>query len=96
MAWLAVNPDGKFKIFEFKPKRCIEPITKEADYLEEDYHGHFFRLDIPTGDSRKFWGDPYYPPHSLFLSYHKGIDVDKASLSKELQNLNWKNEPVEI
>lgn len=29
MAWLAANPDGKFKIFNFKPKRCIEPITKE-------------------------------------------------------------------
>lgn len=96
MAWLVVNPDGKFKIFEFIPKRCKEPVTKEADYLEEDYHGHFYRPEIPTGEYREFWGYPYYPSNSLLLSYNKGIDIDKSYLSKELQKLTWNNEPVKI
>lgn len=96
MAWLVVNPDGKFKIFEFLPQRCKLPITKEEDYLEEDYHGHFYRPEIPTGEYREFWGYPYNSPHSLFLSYNEGIDIDKSSLSEELQKLTWKDEPVKI
>lgn len=96
MALLVANPDGKFKIFRFCPQRCEEPITKPAPYVEEDYHGHFYHPDIPTGEFRHFWAYPYIPPHSLHLFYDEGISIDKESLSEELQKLTWDNEPIEI
>ena len=97
MAWLAVNPDGDFKIFEFWPQRCEEPIIKPADYLVEDYHGHFYHPDIPTGEISHFWAHSYIHPLSLYCSfYNKGISIKKESLSQDLWNLTWNDEPVEI
>lgn len=91
MAWLVVNPDGKFKIFRLCPQRCTEPITKPASYVEEDWRGHCYHPDIPTGEFRHFWAS-----HSLHLFYDEGMSINKESLSKELQKLTWEDEPVEI
>lgn len=93
MALLVVNPNGEFKIFRTRPQRCKKSITKKADYLEEDNHGHFYHPDIPTGKFIYFWAIPTYDP---VLFYDEGLDINKNSLSKELQNLKWMDEPKEI
>lgn len=89
MAWLVVNPDGRFKIFEFFPQRCKEPSTKLTSYLEKEYHPDSEKFEC-------FWAYPYIPPHSLYLSFHKGIDINKEILSQKLQKLTWEDEPIEI
>lgn len=96
MSLLVVDPDGKFKIFKNNPQRCVQELTKEADYLEEDYHGHFYRPKVPTNEFKEFWGCPYYPPHSSYIFYDEGIEINKKFLSNELQNLTWNDEPFKI
>lgn len=93
-AWVAVNPDGEFRIFKGKPYRNKEEIEEE-DLSEtlEDYYGKEYHPWKKTGKFREYWDDYNY--HSPYHGYHSrpGAIVDKSILPQWMQNMTWDNVP---
>lgn len=87
-AYVAVNPDGEFHIFESKPQRQKEEI-KEIDYSVtlEDHYGKDYHPYKDTGKYKEFWSSG---------KYHNGGIVNKENLPMAYQNLTWKDEPMSL
>lgn len=87
-AYVAVNPDGEFRIFESKPQRQKEEI-KEIDYSVtlEDHYGKDYHPYKGTGKYKEFWSSG---------KYHNGGIVNKENLPIACQNLTWKDEPMPL
>lgn len=90
--WLVVNPNGEFRVFTTysQPYRIKVEIMKPGDTLEEDYHGHFYRPDVGTGEFIDMWG------RKEGDRIDKGYKINPKYLSPDLLDMTWDNEPLEI
>lgn len=93
-AWVAVNPDGEFRIFKGKPYKNKEEIEEE-DLSEtlEDHYGKEYHPMKKIGKFREYWDDYNY--HGSYHGYwsRPGAVVDKSILPKWMQNMTWDNVP---
>lgn len=93
-AWVAVNPDGEYRIFKGKPFRNKEEIEEEdLSVTEEDHYGKEYHPWKKTGKFREYWDD--YNHHGPYHGYwsRPGAIVDKSMLPRWMQSMSWSSNP---
>lgn len=87
-AYIAVNKDGEYRIFEGKPYRRTEKVmVEDTTRWEEDYYGKSCHPYVWNGEYRSYWTCPLNG---------KGAYIDKENLPAAFQNMDWENEPRSI
>lgn len=87
-AYIAVNPNGEYRIFEEKPQREKKEI-KELDFTEtlEDHYGKEYHPWKGTGKYEEYWSCG---------EFRNGGKVCKDNLPAAYQNLTWENDPMPL
>lgn len=87
--WIAVDEDGTYRAFIGCPRRKEdkEMIDDPNGEVEEDYHGHFWPVQVWSGKYIRYWQGTFN------TNYDRGTKIDKEELPNEFQNMTWNDEP---
>lgn len=96
-AWVAVNPDGEFRIFKGKPWRNREEIeVEDLSVTEEDHYGKEYHPWKKTGEFQHYWDDD--SRHSPWHGYwsRPGAIVEESALPSHFQGMSWDDDPKRL
>lgn len=84
--WVAVNPDGVYKVFSEMPYRAKDKVmVEDLNTWEEDYYGKEYHPEIWNGEYNEYWSTGNYPT--------KGGTIDVDNLAAKFHGMTWKDEP---
>lgn len=90
MAWLAVDKNGKEKIFDVRPFRGNT--QEDKDHVWGLYAGEDYDRWYPQHDERE--DDTGY---AYYLGVGDSIELPQGTINKLIgRNLTWNDEPVEL
>lgn len=96
-AWVAVNPDGEFRIFTGKPFRTKEAVkVEDLSCTLEDHYGKEYHPLIHNGEYREYWND--YSYHGVYDSYdtRHGAVVNPDALPTWIRDMTWESDAVPL
>ena len=83
-AYIAVNKNGEYRIFEGEPYRHEEKImVEDTTKWEEDFYGKEHHPYVWNGAFNKYWSN----------SNGRGAYIDKECLPAVYQNMSWEDDP---
>ena len=83
-AYIAVNKNGEYRVFEGMPYRHEEKImVEDTTKWEEDYYGKEHHPYVWNGKFNEYW----------YSTNGKGAYVNKENLPAAYQNMSWNDEP---
>lgn len=86
-AYIAVNENGEYRIFEGYPYRHTEKVmVEDLTKWEEDHYGKEYHPYIWNGKYNKYWSSVS----------GRGAYVNKECLPAVYQNMSWEDEPKAI
>lgn len=83
-AYIAVNENGEYRVFEGYPYRHTEKVfVEDTTKWEEDYYGKEHHPYVWNGQFKKYWTS----------NGGKGAYVNKECLPAVYQNMSWDDDP---
>ena len=83
-AYIAVNKNGEYRVFEGMPYRHKEKImVEDTTKWEEDHYGKEYHPYVWNGKFDEYW----------YSANSKGAYVNKECLPAAYQNMSWEDEP---
>lgn len=87
MIYLVKTTDKEVKLFTSKPTKVKHHYLVDSGEEEEDYHGHFHKVQIPSKEYFECWEDGYG---------RYGISLDISNFSDKIINQLEIDKPLEI
>lgn len=84
--WVAVNPDGEYKIFSSCPMRQKDKVmVEDKSVWEEDHYGKEYHPEKWNGEYKEYWISSF--------GNDKGGTIDPENLIPKYQGMTWTCEP---
>lgn len=87
MIYLVRTTDKEVKLFTSKPTKVKHHYLVDSGKEEEDYHGHFYKIQIISKEYFECWEDVYG---------RCGISLDISNFSDKIINQLEIDKPLEI